>query len=318
MPLLPTSASSQMNSVFDAAGLRVFERGWLSSNNILFAGNDSGESVLVDSGYWTQGNQTVALVRRALGQRRLDRLINTHLHSDHCGANHALQAEYDCRIDVPEGEAVKVDAWDEEALTYRATGQACPRFKRTGVLSRGNQTVLGDRSWQVIASPGHDPQSVVLYQPELGLLISADALWEDGFGIVFPELEGLQAFDEVRSTLDQLSKLPVRWVIPGHGAPFDDHLQAIGRAYARLDKLVANPTRHSRHAGKVLIKFHLLELRQTSIDDLLQWLDSTKYFALIHDLHFGLIPFRAWCLELVAELVQSGALTTHNGVIRNV
>jgi glyoxylase-like metal-dependent hydrolase (beta-lactamase superfamily II) len=307
-----------MNSVFDAAGLQVFERGWLSSNNILFSGGHASESVLVDSGYWTQGDQTVALVRRALGQRRLDRLINTHLHSDHCGANHALQAEYDCRIDVPQGEATKVDAWDEEALTYRATGQACPRFKRTGVLSQGGQTVLGTRSWKIIASPGHDPESVVLYQPELELLISADALWEDGFGIVFPELEGLEAFDDVRSTLDQLSKLPVSWVIPGHGAPFQDHLQAIARAQRRLDKLVANPTRHSRHAAKVLIKFHLLELRETPIDDLLQWLDSTRYFALIHELHFGLTSFRAWCLELVAELVQSGALSDRNKVISNI
>ena len=43
---------------------------------------------------------------------------------------------------------------------------------------------------------------MVLYEPELELLISADALWENGFGIVFPELEGGSGFDAVapRST----------------------------------------------------------------------------------------------------------------------
>src|SRR5207237_217473 len=72
--------------------LRVFERGWLSSNNVLFLGRE--ETALVDSGYATHAEQTVALVTHALGGRTLDRLVNTHLHSDHCGGNAALQATF--------------------------------------------------------------------------------------------------------------------------------------------------------------------------------------------------------------------------------
>jgi glyoxylase-like metal-dependent hydrolase (beta-lactamase superfamily II) len=56
---------------------------------------------------------------------------------------------------------------------------------------------------------------MVLYEPELELLISADALWENGFGIVFPELEGGSGFDAVGATLDRLAALRVRAVIPG-------------------------------------------------------------------------------------------------------
>jgi glyoxylase-like metal-dependent hydrolase (beta-lactamase superfamily II) len=44
--------------------MRVFERGWLSSNNILFIGR--GGTALVDSGYVTHAPQTLALVRLAL------------------------------------------------------------------------------------------------------------------------------------------------------------------------------------------------------------------------------------------------------------
>jgi glyoxylase-like metal-dependent hydrolase (beta-lactamase superfamily II) len=44
--------------------MRVFERGWLSSNSILFIGPD--ETALVDTGYVTHAAQTVALVRRAI------------------------------------------------------------------------------------------------------------------------------------------------------------------------------------------------------------------------------------------------------------
>lgn len=62
--------------------MHVLERGWLSSNSIVFVGRD--RTALVDSGYLTHAPQTVALVAHALQGRPLDRLLNTHLHSDHC------------------------------------------------------------------------------------------------------------------------------------------------------------------------------------------------------------------------------------------
>src|SRR5258708_841197 len=105
------------NALFQQAGITVFERGWLSSNNVLFASGSADEAVLVDTGYTSHSGQTVALVRGALQGRRLDRIVNTHLHSDHCGGNHELQQAYDCVIDVPSGEANKVDNWDEDKLT---------------------------------------------------------------------------------------------------------------------------------------------------------------------------------------------------------
>ena len=61
-------------------GVTVFERGWLSANNILFEGSQG--HTLIDSGYTTHAEQTVALVRGALGERALTHLLNTHLHSD--------------------------------------------------------------------------------------------------------------------------------------------------------------------------------------------------------------------------------------------
>ena len=73
---------------------------------------------------------------------------------------------------------------------------------------------LANLTWQVHAAPGHDPHSVVLFQPDHRLLISADALWENGFGVVFPELDGEDAFDEVGATLDLIERLAPLTVIP--------------------------------------------------------------------------------------------------------
>ncbi|CAN5884767.1 hypothetical protein BH11PSE8_BH11PSE8_18940 [soil metagenome] len=306
-----------MNVEFEQAGLQVFERGWLSSNNVLFVGDEHRPSVLVDSGYGSHAGQTVALVRAALRGRRLDNIVNTHLHSDHCGGNHALQSVFDCHVDVPAGEAAKVDEWDEDALTYRATGQNCPRFRRTGSVEAGSSIVHGDLTWRALGAPGHDPESLVFYQPDLRLLISADALWENGFGVVFPELEGVQAFDEVRATLEMLSSLEVKWVIPGHGAPFGNMNPALERAFRRLDSFERDPVRHARYAGKVLIKFHLLEYQRQRLEVLHDWISTTRYFRMIRDLYFGDEAFDAWRDGLLDELLAGGALRIRGDWVHN-
>lgn len=248
------------------ASMRVFERGWLSSNNVLFIGSDT--TALVDSGYLTHAPQTLALVRHALGGRKLDRLINTHLHSDHCGGNAALQAEYRCHTAIPLAEAAKVRAWDEEALSYKATGQQCARFGFDATIAPGNLLSLGDMPWQALAAPGHDPHSLIYYCEQEGILISADALWQNGFGVIFPELDGESGFEETRDTLALIDSLDVRLVIPGHGAPFTDVKEALARANSRVDYLAAAPVRNAENAVKVMLKFLLLERQQIPLADI--------------------------------------------------
>ena len=68
------------------------ERGWLSANSVVFTGPEG--AAVVDTGYCSHAEQTVALVQAALGGRALERILNTHLHSDHCGGNAALQATW--------------------------------------------------------------------------------------------------------------------------------------------------------------------------------------------------------------------------------
>jgi glyoxylase-like metal-dependent hydrolase (beta-lactamase superfamily II) len=248
------------------ASMRIFERGWLSANNVLFIGEH--ETALVDSGYLTHAPQTLALVRHALGARWLDRLINTHLHSDHCGGNAALQAHYGCLTEIPVAEADAVRAWNESALSYKATGQQCARFGFDRVVTPGDQLVLGDLDWQALAAPGHDPRSLMFYCAAQGILISADALWENGFGVIFPELEGASGFAEARDTLTLIAGLDVRLVIPGHGAPFTDARAALARAFSRLDYLQADPRRNAENAVKVMLKFLLLERQAIALDAL--------------------------------------------------
>ena len=256
--------------------VQVFERGWLSSNNVLLLGRD--DTALIDSGYLTHAPQTLALVRHALRGRPLDRLLNTHLHSDHCGGNALLQAQLGCHTAIPAAEADKVRRWDTDALSFQATGQQCERFNFDATIASGDVLTLADMEWQALAAPGHDPHALLFYCPQESLLISGDALWQNGFGVIFPELDGQPGFAEQRATLDLIAALEVRLVIPGHGAPFSDVAGALARAYSRLDYLSADPVRNAQNAIKVLLKFLLLERQRLALAELPELLLSMPVF----------------------------------------
>lgn len=298
------------------ANVVVFERGWLSSNNILLVGAE--ETAMVDTGYSTHAEQTLALVESVLGDRPLDRVLNTHLHSDHCGGNAALQAHYpSIRTEIPPGEAALVERWDERGLSFLATGQSCPRFTFTGLLRPGTECVLGDRLWQVHAAPGHDPHSVILFDALSRTLISADALWENGFGIAFPELAGEPSFGDMAATLDLIEALKPLQVIPGHGAVFDDVGKALVIARKRLAGLQRDPVKHARHAIKVLMKFKLLEVHAVSLEDWRFWLHGTPYLEAIRLRFFGDVELGQLTDDILAELIAVRAAEMDGAVIRN-
>lgn len=287
-------------------GIDIFERGWLSANNIFLFGND--DVSLVDTGYCAHQQMTVDLVSNALkqhGLKTLNKVVNTHLHSDHCGGNAALSTEFHCEIWIPEAEAIAVQGWNQNLLSFQQLGQECPRFAHHDLLVPGKEINLGPYRWQILAAPGHDNHSIMLYQEQHQILISADALWEEGFGVVFPELWGEGGFEEVAQTLELIEGLSVALVIPGHGKPFTDVQKSIETAKSRLDYLSSDVERNARHGAKVLLKYKLLEWRSQEISRVNQWIAGTPALESIRQqMNLGMEEFQGW---LVQALVKSNA-----------
>ena len=294
--------------------IRVLERGWLSSNNIVLH-DDAGAATVVDTGYVAHGAQTVALVRHALEGRRLERVVNTHCHSDHIGGNAALARAFGCTIAIPAGEARNVAEWDTEALHLDGFGQRCDRFAFDSTIAAGDTLTLGGLEWQALAAPGHDMDSLMLYAPEPRILISADALWENGFGVLFPELYGEAGLAATRATLDRIAALEVRTVIPGHGAVFGDVGAALERAYGRLEAFERDPERVVRNAFRALIVFYLLDRQAAPLDELAALLENASFFAMLNARSYRLAP-GALARKLVSELGASGALRVEAGIVR--
>jgi len=242
--------------------VRVLARGWLSSNNIVLLDEDG--ATVVDTGYVTHADETLRLIDEARAGRPLRRIINTHIHSDHAGGNALLQARHGCEVWIPPGDSALVDSWDEARLSFGHTSQQCPRFAYDALIHPHDTLHLGGLSWTVLPAPGHDHAMVMLWCAQEGILISADALWQKGFGVIFPELAGTPGFAQQAATLDLIGQLQPRLVIPGHGAHFTEVAAALQAARSRIEWLAEQPQRNADNALKVLLAFKLLEAGRLS------------------------------------------------------
>ena len=283
--------------------LVFIERDWLSSNHLI--GRDGDRAVIVDTGYGSRAGLTLALVEHALGNARLERIINTHAHSDHVGGNAALKTRHGCRIQVPAGTADALRDNDDARLQYSAMGQSCPPFVPDDTYGAGDQLAIGGLDWQVLGSPGHDNDSMVLWEPRHRLLMSGDALWENGFGLLFPVFYDEPAFEQQAATLDLIAARPVDIVLPGHGRPFGDAPAALARARERLAYLRGKPERHGRLALKVALSFLLLDRRRMPLERLATDFGELALVQRINGLYFGQTPERL-ATSVRDELVTAG------------
>jgi len=293
--------------------IQVIERGWLSANNVVL--HERGEAVVVDSGYGAHAVQTVALVERALAGKKLARLVNTHCHSDHMGGNAAIQRKFGCRTSIPEGEAPLIDRWDDQALLLAIADQRAERFRYDDTFRDGDALQMGGFEWRVIAAPGHDTHAVMFHSPDARVLISGDALWENGFGVVFPQLFGRDtALAETRATLEAIARLEVDTVIPGHGRPFGEAGAALERAFYRLEGYEEDITRLARHCAKVMLSFSLLEKRSMPLAELPAYVARVPILAELNSRYLGMraAEMAEW---LFNELERAGAAGREDGLL---
>jgi len=285
--------------------VRVFVRDWLSSNNVLLESPEG--HVLIDSSHARHAPLTLALIAHALGEVPLARLVNTHCHSDHMGGNAAIKDRYRCPIALPTSEAKAIDDWDERTLLLAWTDQYAPRFAYDETIAPGDTRVWGGLAWRALAAPGHDMGALVFFNDEHRILVSGDALWENGYGIVMPREIDPRALPATRLTLEMLARLEARIVIPGHGEPFSDVGAALERAFARTAAFEADSLRVARHVLKVLLIFTLLDRRRLALAELPEYLARVGVYREFNALFFRCSPAEL-SERLVAELERTGAV----------
>jgi len=292
--------------------MHVFVRDWLSANHVVLR-SDAG-CVVIDSGYDKHVPLMLALIasRMGLDGRPLAKLVNTHCHSDHVGGNAALRRAYGCTIAVPAGEAPLIDAWDERALLYEYADQRAERFAVDEILEPGSTHAWGDIEWRALAAPGHAMGALVFFNDEHRILISGDALWQNGYGIVMPPELDPGALPATRATLEMIATLDACCVVPGHGEPFTDVDAALERAFARTTAFEVDPMRTVRHVLKSLLVFSLLDRERMPLASLPLYVERVGIYREFNARFFRLDP-ATLAEKIVAELEVAGAVRRAGG-----
>lgn len=285
------------------------ERDWLSANHVMFRDHES--ATLIDSGYGRFNDVTLAKVGAVLEEwdgPSLGRIINTHIHSDHIGGNAELQrAHPGCSIAVPVDEQPALVNWDapEQMLSY--ADQECERFAWDDVIEPGQQVELGGEAWNAIATPGHDMGSLVFYSPRLRILISADALWENGSGFVPPQAVDAKPLAAQRATFRRLTDLDVALVIPGHGPMFTDYSGALTRASEKLEFFAADDMRIAKNVVKTMFIYSIMWRGGMLLSDIPAYLDQVGVHS-DYNAQFFRFSNEAFAAWMVAETTENGKL----------
>lgn len=90
------------------------------------------------------------------------------------------------------------------------------------------------------------------------LIEAFDALWQDGLGILRPQVDGDAVFEQAAAALDTIEGLNPRVVVPGHGRPFRDVAAALAKARRRLARWRDDPHAHRQNLTRTFIAFWLL------------------------------------------------------------
>ena len=206
------------------------------SNIYLVRGPDG--DTLVDPGPVGTAPLLLALDRR--GDFRLARIVLTHAHPAHAGSAARVARGTGVRVFVHADDAPFLDGTREPLLPSGRRGQLmaalgrvvdlCPPVYRLDRLPL-DAPIAGLR---VLPSPGHTPGHVCLWHEEDGALISGDALIVDNNEPALPASSLSHDPARARSSLAALRALPIRHLLPGHGAPIlDDAGARLAALYAR-------------------------------------------------------------------------------------
>lgn len=222
----------------------------IRANCFLIRGGDV--DILFDSG------MGVAPLRPVIAALSINPLIvfTSHTHIDHVGGHpeftdaeicvHSLEADAlrqpgSRGLRFPPRPAAQIEALRKAGIELTefmtdavpSAGYDVDAYGRAAVaptrlIDEGDVIDTGRQRFEVLHLPGHSPGSVALWEPEAGLLLSGDVIYD---GVIVDTAPGSNVA-AYWTTMARLLTLPVRKVLGGHKDPMDgDRMAAIAGYY---------------------------------------------------------------------------------------
>lgn len=249
------------------AEILFIERGWFNANHVVLLGGDA--PVLIDSGHLLGVDETLArLMDHGVDPASIGQLLNTHGHSDHIGGNARIKALSGCPIGCGPLTAKWLQTNDRHNLWLESMGQVTEIVPPDFVIEPETRVTLGGMSFEVIALPGHGPDTIGFYQPDTKVMICADALWKNDLGILNVQIHGPQVLDDAQAAVDRLSTLEIDIALPGHGGLITDVAGSLAAVNQRLEGFRRDPSQLAWHLVRRIFMFNLLRYQPIARVDL--------------------------------------------------
>jgi len=229
---------------------------WFSINQI-----DADTYIISEYRHWEEthcylihGQERSLLIDTGLGICNIDAQVRnltdkpvtasaTHIHWDHIGGHkyypdfyaHSaelnwLSGEFPLTMDtIREMVVDRCDLPDGYDVNNYEFFQGTP----TRVLHDGDIIDIGDRTIEVLHTPGHSPGHLCFWEKERGYLFTGDLVYKDTLFAYFPSTDPAAYLN----SLEKIATLPVKQLFPAHHS-LDIHREIITRmrdAFRQLD-----------------------------------------------------------------------------------
>ena len=290
--------------------LFFIERGFLNGNHFVYR---SDAPVLIDTAYIADFDETEkSIARLGVNLADVSLIISTHTHCDHIGGNHAIQQKSGCDIALHKIGKYFIDTRDDWATWWRYYNQEAEFFDCTRSLEDGEMISVGPHEFEVIYTPGHAADGIVLYNRRDKILISSDTLWQTDMAVMTLRVEGSRALFHMLESLQKIEKLEVQMVYPGHGPPFQDMHKAITRSKKRIENFLQHPEAIGEDVLKKIIVYTLMMNKVIPTASLYGYLMQTCWYKETVDLYFK-GRYEAKYEEVLNSFLKRGIIKAGNG-----
>lgn len=177
----------------------------------------TGAGAVVDPGMASNAEKGVFDRFVADNNIKIDQIINTHLHLDHCWGNNYVSARYGAKVAAHPQDAFLGQRAAQQAVMFGMPSQDVAPKAIDVPLADGDTIHIGSGELKVLHVPGHSPGSIALYDAADGWVIVGDALFNGAIGRT--DLPGGDHRTLIGSIRSKLFTLPDSTVVyPGHEA----------------------------------------------------------------------------------------------------
>ncbi|MFI3328123.1 MAG: MBL fold metallo-hydrolase [Rikenellaceae bacterium] len=178
--------------------------------------DDTLECVVVDAGM--SNEKEYVAMENFIAEKGLKPVlaVNTHGHFDHAMGVEFLKEKYGVKFAMSSKDMFLIEAQQEGSVVYGVTVGKMPKGVDVDLsLAENKELKFGHTTLEVIATPGHTPGHVSLFEPKQRVLFTGDTLFKESVGRTdLPGGDYAQLMDSLLTKIVPLGDDVV--VYPGH------------------------------------------------------------------------------------------------------